>query len=69
MDMNTAVDTIVTLAALGGIAVPLAVLMERSHRRERREHGARTTWTWTRHDADSRRVADEIHALDGAAHR
>ena len=55
-------------AAIGGLVAPVAYLMERANRRERREHGARTTWTWTRHDADARRVADEIHALDGAAH-
>ena len=69
MDTNTALDTFFTLASLGGIAAALGVLMERSHRRERREHGARTTWTWTRYDADSRRIANEIHSLDGAAHR
>ena len=69
MDTNNAFEIVTVIAAIVGLAAPEAVLMERTHRRERREHGARTTWTWTTHDADSRRVADEIHALDGAAHR
>ena len=70
MDTNTVVETLVTIAALGGLAAPIAVLLERSHRRERREHGVRTSWTSLRpHDADTRRIADEIHLLDGAAHR
>ncbi|HZB66850.1 MAG TPA: hypothetical protein VE503_05470 [Ornithinibacter sp.] len=72
MDTNTVVETLVTIAALGGLAAPIALLLERSHRRERREHGVRTSWTsWAAgpHDADTRRIADEIHLLDGAAHR
>ena len=69
MDTNSTLETIFTFAAIGGLVAPVAYLMERSNRRERREHGARTTWTWTRHDADARRVGNEIHALDGAAHR
>ena len=69
MDTNTVVETLVTIAALGGLAAPIAVLLERSHRRDRREHGVRTSWTSSEHDADTRRIADEIHLLDGAAHR
>jgi chloramphenicol 3-O-phosphotransferase len=69
MDTNTLIETLVTIAALGGLAAPVAVLLERSHRRERREHGVRTSWTSAVHDADTRRIADEIHLLDGAAHR
>ncbi|GAA4407305.1 hypothetical protein GCM10023168_23210 [Fodinibacter luteus] len=69
MDTNSTLETILTLAALGGLVAPVAYLMERTNRRVRREHGARTSWAWTGHDADSRRVADEIHALDGSAHR
>ena len=68
MNTHSTLETVLTFAAIGGLAAPVAYLMERTNRRERREHGARTTWTWTRHDADTRRVADEIHALDGAAH-
>ena len=69
MDTNSTLETIVTIAALGGLVAPVAYLIERTNRRERHEHGARTTWTWTRYDADTRRVANEIHALDGMAHR
>lgn len=69
MDTNSTLETILTLAAIGGLVAPVAYLMERTNRRERREHGARTTWSWTRYDADSRRIANEIHGLDGAAHR
>jgi len=57
MDTNSTLETILTLAAIGGLLAPVAYLMER------------TTWTWTRHDADARRIGNEIHALDGAAHR
>jgi len=69
MDTNSTLETIITLAAIGGLVAPVAYLMERTNRRERREHGARTTWTWTRYDSDTRRIADEIHSLGGAAHR
>ena len=69
MDTNTALETLITIAALGGLAAPIAILLERSHRRERREHGIRTSWTASGPDADTRRIADEIHLLDGAAHR
>ena len=69
MDTNTIIETLTTVAALGALAAPIVVLLERSHRRERREHGIRTSWTATGPDADTRRIADEIHALDGAAHR
>ncbi|HYN66559.1 MAG TPA: hypothetical protein VES93_06690 [Ornithinibacter sp.] len=69
MTTNGTLETIATIIAIGGLAAPVAYLIERTDRRERREHGARTTWAWTRHDADSRRIANEIHALDGAAHR
>ena len=69
MNTTSTLETILTIAAIGGLAAPIAYLVERTHRRDRREHGARTTWTWNRSDADSRRIADEIHALDGAAHR
>ena len=69
MDANSTRETIRTLAAIGGLVAPVAFLMERTNRRERREHGVRTTWAWTRFDADSRRIANEIHSLDGAAHR
>ena len=48
MDTNSTLETILTLAAIGGLVAPVAYLMERTNRRERREHGARTTWTWTR---------------------
>ena len=68
MDTNSTLETILTFAALGGLVAPVAYLMERTNRRERREHGARTTWTQTHHDADNRRIANEIHSLDGAAH-
>src|SRR5918994_3785641 len=44
METNTVVETLVTIAALGGLAAPIAVLLERSHRRERREHGVRPPW-------------------------
>jgi hypothetical protein len=69
MDTNSTLETIVTIAALGGLVAPVAYLIERTNRRERRAHGARTPGTWTRYDADTRRVANEIHGLDGAAHR
>ena len=69
MDTNTIIETLTTVAALGALAAPIVVLLERSHRRERREHGIRTSWTAPGADADTRRIADEIHALDGAAHR
>lgn len=63
MDTNSTLETILTLAALGGLVAPVAYLVERTNRRERREHGARTTWTWTPDDdADTRRVAGEIRA-------
>ncbi|HEU5241591.1 MAG TPA: hypothetical protein VFU25_06230 [Ornithinibacter sp.] len=69
MNTNSIAETIAIIAALGGLAAPVAYLMERTHRRDRREHGIRTTWTWTRHDADTRRIADELSAFTGAAHR
>jgi hypothetical protein len=69
MDTNTIFETLATVATLGALATPIVLLLERSHRRERREHGIRTTWTTSGPDADTRRIADEIHALDGAAHR
>ena len=69
MDTNSTLDTILTIVALGGIAAPIAYLVERTHRRDRREHGARTSWTAARHDADRRRIADELSAFTGAAHR
>ena len=70
MDTSSSIETIATIVALGGLAAPVAILLERSHRRDRREHGLRTTHSITSgHDADTRRIADEIHLLDGAAHR
>jgi hypothetical protein len=69
MDTTTTIETFATIVALGGLAAPVAILLERSHRRDRREHGLRTTNTTAGHDADTRRIADEIHLLDGAAHR
>ena len=69
MDTNTAFETLATILALGGLAAPIAVLLERSHRRARRDHGVRTSWSSVSHDSDTRRIADEIHLLDGAAHR
>lgn len=69
MDTNSTLDTILTISALGGIVAPIAYLVERTHRRDRREHGARTSWTAARHDADRRRIADELSAFTGAAHR
>ena len=69
MDTNSILETIATIAAIGALAAPVAYLMERTHRRDQREHGVRTTWTWTRHDADTRRIADELSAFTGAAHR
>lgn len=69
MDTTSILETIATIAALGALAAPVAYLIERTHRRDRREHGVRTTWTWTRHDADTRRIADELSAFTGAAHR
>ena len=69
MDTNSTLDTILTISALVGIIAPIAYLVERTHRRDRREHGARTSWTAARHDADRRRIADELSAFTGAAHR
>jgi hypothetical protein len=69
MDTNSILETIATIAAIGALAAPVAYLMERTHRRDRREHGIRTTWTWTSQDADTRRIADELSAFTGAAHR
>src|ERR671913_2171925 len=62
MDTNTGVETLVTIAALGGLAAPIAVLLERSHRRERRGHGAgtsRASGARGPHDARTRPVARE----------
>lgn len=69
MTTTSILETVATIALAGGIAAPVAYLLERTHRRDRREHGIRTSWTAARHDADTRRIADEIHLLDGAAHR
>ena len=69
MTMTSTLDTILTIAALGGLAAPVAYLLERTHRRDRHEHGARTSWTAARDDADRRRIADELSAVTGAAHR
>ncbi len=69
MNTTSTLDTILTIAALGGIAAPVAYLVERTHRRDRREHGPRTSWTPAQHDADRRRIADELSAFTGAAHR
>lgn len=69
MNTTSTLDTILTIVALGGIAAPIAYLVERTHRRDRREHGARTSWTAARHDADRRRITDDLSAFTGAAHR
>ena len=68
MDTNSTLETILTIAALGGLVAPVAYLMERTNRRERREHGIRTTWMPAHHDADHRRIADEVTAGTGTAH-
>jgi hypothetical protein len=69
MDTNSTWDTIVGLVATGALLAPVAYLLERTHRRDRREHGARTSWTPADHDADRRRIADELSSVTGAAHR
>ena len=68
MNTNSAFDVIATLAAIGGLALPVAYLLERTNRRDRREHGRRTSWTTAPHDADARRIADELAALGGGRH-
>lgn len=65
MNTNSALDVIATIAAIGGLALPVAYLLERTNRRDRREHGRRTSWTPAPHDADARRIADELAALGG----
>jgi hypothetical protein len=69
MNTTSTLETILTLAALGGLTAPVIYLLERTNRRDRREHGARTSWTLARHDADYRRIADDLSAFTGAAHR
>ena len=69
MDTNSTLDSLLTLLAVGGVLAPVAYLVERTHRRDRREHGPRTSWTPARHDADRRRIADDLSAFTGAAHR
>lgn len=69
MNTTSTLETILTLAALGGLTAPVIYLLERTNRRDRREHGARTSWAPARHDADRRRIADDLSAFTGAAHR
>ena len=69
MDTNTTVEIISTLLGIGALLAPVAVLMERTHRRTRREQGTRSSWGPMGTDVDTRRISDEIHLLDGAAHR
>ena len=69
MNTTSTLETILTIAAIGGLAAPVVYLLERTNRRDRREHGSRTSWTPARHDADHRRIADELSAFTGAAHR
>lgn len=69
MNTTSTLETILTIAAIGGLAAPVVYLLERTNRRDRREHGSRTSWTPARHDADYRRIADELSAFTGAAHR
>jgi hypothetical protein len=69
MNTTSTLETILTIAALGGLAAPVLYLLERTNRRDRREHGSRTSWIPARHDADHRRIADELSAFTGAAHR
>ncbi len=68
MNTTSASDVIVAIAAIGGLALPIAYLLERTNRRDRREHGRRTSWTTAPHDADARRIADELAALGGGRH-
>ena len=63
MTTNTILESVATIALAGGLAAPIAYLLERTHRRDLREHGRRTSWTPARHDADTRRIAEAIGAL------
>jgi hypothetical protein len=69
MDTNSTLDSVFGLLATGVLLAPVAYLLERTHRRDRREHGTRTSWSPAPHDADRRRIADDLSSVTGSAHR
>lgn len=65
MTTNEILDLALTAAATGVLLAPLVALLERTHRRTTVEHGGRPGWTTDRHDADARRLHDELRARAG----
>jgi hypothetical protein len=66
MSTHSILETVLSLGGLAALLAPLAILMERTHRRAEEALGHRATHTAARDDADARRISGELTAISGA---